>query len=54
MNNIPNKLLKSQAYSKIKNIIHLLVGNRVPFEWVDEYQCFQVVSPDILERKEKF
>ena len=53
MNNITNKTLKSQAYSKIKNIIHLLVGDRVPFEWVDEYQCFQVVSPDILERKEK-
>lgn len=53
MKNITNKTLKSQAYSKIKNIIHLLVGDKVPFEWVDEYQCFQVVSPDILERKEK-
>lgn len=44
---------KCQEYSKIKNIIHLLVGNKINFEWVDKYKCFQVVSPDIVENEKK-
>lgn len=44
---------KVQEYSRIKNLIHLIVGDVVPFEWVDKYNCFQPVSINAKEQETK-
>ena len=42
---------KHQEYSRIKNIIHLIIGDSPLWEWVEKYNCFQPKYESPLKSK---
>ena len=52
MNNINNTVsgLKSQAYSSILNICHLICGDNLYWRWSDKNNCY---IPNSISKKEQ-